>query len=305
MNNLVILFTLKMYAGFPVNDLNWTNFLKAFTMELIIAALLLLALGALGGFMAGLLGIGGGAILVPGIYYILKHFEYHDVAMHVAVGTSLATIIFTGTSSAWAHYKKGAVDIPMLKAFVPGVFIGVGIGTLLADISDTSTLKIIFGASQLLFGGYLIIRGNKATLFQSLPKQPWLSCASAANSCLATLMGVGGGVQNVLFMTICNVPIHRAIATAAAIGPFIALIGAAGFAYIGLSAEGLPPYSFGYLNMAAFICIIGSSVACAPLGAKFAHSLPVPKLKRYFAIFMLLIAAKMLIEIYTDYSVIQ
>ncbi len=274
-------------------------------MELIIAALLLLGLGVLGGFMAGLLGIGGGAILVPGLYYILKHFEYYDSAMHVAVGTSLLTIVFTGSSSAWAHYKKGAVDMPILKAFIPGAFIGVGLGTLLADISDTSTLKIVFATSQLLFGGYMILRTNKSNIFQSLPKQPWLSVASAANACLATLMGVGGGVQNVTFMTICNVPIHRAIATAAAIGPFIAIIGAMGFAYIGFSAEGLPPYSFGYLNMAAFICIIGSSVAFAPLGAKFAHSLPVPKLKRYFAIFMLLIAAKMLLEIFTDYSVIQ
>ncbi len=274
-------------------------------MELIIAALLLLGLGAVGGFMAGLLGIGGGAILVPGIYYILKHFEYYDTAMHVAVGTSLLTIIFTGTSSAWAHYKRGAVDIPMVKAFVPGIFVGVGIGTFLADISDTSVLKIVFATSQLLFGGYMILRTNKSNLFQSLPKQPWLSVASAANSCLATLMGVGGGVQNVTFMTICNVPIHRAIATAAALGPFIAIIGAVGFAYIGFSTEGRPPYSFGYLNMAAFVCIIGSSVACAPLGAKFAHSLPVPKLKRYFAIFMLVIAAKMLTEIFADYSFIQ
>lgn len=274
-------------------------------MELIIAAFLLLGLGAIGGFMAGLLGIGGGAILVPGIYYILKHFEYYDTAMHVAVGTSLLTIVFTGTSSAWAHYKRDAVDIPMLKAFIPGAFIGVGIGTFLADISDTSALKIIFATSQLAFGGYMILRTNKSNIFNALPKQPWLSVCSATNSCLATLMGVGGGVQNVTFMTICNVPIHRAIATAAAIGPFIAVIGAIGFAYIGFSSENLPPYSFGYLNMAAFICIVGSSVSFAPLGAKFAHSLPVPKLKRYFAIFMLLIAGKMLFEILTDYSVIQ
>ncbi len=275
-------------------------------MEFVIAALLLLLLGIAGGFLAGLLGIGGGAVLVPGIYYILKHFEYYDSAMHVAVGTSLLTIVFTGTSSAWAHYKRGAVDMPILKSFLPGVLVGVGIGTLLADISSTSTLKVVFAASQLLFGGYMILRTNKTALFDSMPKQPWLSIFSAANAALATLMGVGGGVQNVTFMTICNVQIHRAIATAAAIGPFIAIIGAAGFIYIGLDHPGtLPPYSIGYINMAAFFCIIGSSVLAAPLGAKFAHSLPVPKLKRYFAVFMLVIAAKMLLEIFTDFSVIQ
>ena len=225
--------------------------------------------------------------------------------MHIAVGTSLLTIVFTGTSSAWAHYKKGAVDVPLLKNFLPGVLVGVGIGTMLADVFDTMTLKVIFATSQILFGGYMILRTHKTNLFESMPRQPFLSFFSAANACLATLMGVGGGVQNVTFMTICNVGIHKAIATASAIGPFIAIIGAAGFVYIGLNAEGLPPYSFGYINMAAFLCIIGSSVAFAPLGAKFAHSLPVPKLKKYFAIFMLLIAAKMLLEIFTDFKVMQ
>ena len=273
-------------------------------MELIIAAFLLLGLGVFAGFSAGLLGIGGGAVLVPGLYYILKYFEYHEHAMHIAVGTSLLTIVFTGTSSAWAHYKKDAVDMPLLKNFLPGVLIGVGIGTLLADVFDTMTLKVIFATSQILFGGYMILRTHKTNLFEAMPRQPFLSFFSAANACLATLMGVGGGVQNVTFMTICNVGIHKAIATAAAIGPFIAIIGAAGFITIGLGAEGLPPYSFGYINMAAFLCIIGTSVTFAPLGAKFAHSLPVPKLKKYFAIFMLLIAAKMLLEIFTDFSLI-
>lgn len=274
-------------------------------MELILAAGLLAFLGIFAGFSAGLLGIGGGAILVPGLYYLLKHFGFADVAMHVAVGTSLATIIFTGISSGLAHHKKGAVDIPMLKKFLPGVVIGVAAGTYLADILPTEGLKIIFAGSQLAFGTYMILRTNKTNLVNDLPRQPYLSIFAALNAGLATMMGVGGGVQNVTFMTICNVGIHKAIATAAAIGPFIAIIGTAGFVYIGQDHEGLPPYSFGYINLAAFGCIIVTSVTFAPLGAKFAHSLPVPKLKKYFAIFMLVIAAKMLLEIFTDFSVIQ
>ena len=274
-------------------------------MELIIAASLLAFLGIFAGFSAGLLGIGGGAILVPGLYYILQHFGYSDVAMHVAVGTSLATIIFTGTSSAFAHHKKGAVDIPMLKQFLPGVVIGVMLGTYLSDLLPTEGLKIIFAGSQLAFGTYMILRTNKTNLVDSLPRQPFLSVFAALNAGLATMMGVGGGVQNVTFMTICNVAIHKAIATASAIGPFIAIIGAAGFVTIGLDAEGLPPYSFGYINLAAFASIIVTSVAFAPLGAKAAHALPVPALKKAFAIFMLLIAAKMLLEIFTDFKVIQ
>ena len=271
----------------------------------LIPALILLILGGFAGFSAGLLGFGGGAILVPGLYYLLKHFGYADVAMHVAVGTSLATIIFTGISSALAHHKKKAVDIPMLKAFIPGVIIGVICGTWLADILPTEGLKIIFAASQIGFGSYMISRTNKTNLFERLPKQPFLSVFAALNAGLATLMGVGGGVQNVTFMTICNVPIHKAIATAAAIGPFIALIGTAGFMTIGLNSEGLPPASIGYINIAAFLTIIITSVAFAPLGAKAAHALPVPTLKKAFAIFMLLVAAKMLLEIFTDFKVIQ
>lgn len=274
-------------------------------MEFILAGILLLVLGIFAGFSAGLLGIGGGAILVPGLYYLLKHFGYADVAMHVAVGTSLATIIFTGISSALAHHKKGAVDIPMLKSFLPGVVIGVIGGTYLSDLLPTEGLKIVFAASQLGFGTYMILRTNKTNLVNNLPKQPYLTGFAALNAGLATMMGVGGGVQNVTFMTICNVTIHKAIATAAAIGPFIAVIGTAGFVTIGLDNTNLPPYSFGYINLAAFACIILTSVTFAPLGAKAAHALPVPTLKKAFAIFMLMIAAKMLLEIFTDFRVIQ
>ncbi|MFK7839265.1 MAG: sulfite exporter TauE/SafE family protein [Bdellovibrionales bacterium] len=273
-------------------------------MEFLIAAGLLSLLGIFAGFSAGLLGIGGGAVLVPGIYYILKHFGFSDVAMHVAVGTSLLTIVFTGTSSALAHHKKGAVDVSILKQFLPGVVIGVLIGTYLSDLLPTEGLKIIFAGSQLAFGTYMILRTNKTNLVDALPKQPYLTIFASLNAGLATMMGVGGGVQNVTFMTICNVTIHKAIATAAAIGPFIAAIGAAGFITIGLDNANLPPYSLGYINFAAFACIILTSVACAPLGAKLAHNLPVPTLKKYFAIFMLVIAAKMLLEIFTDFKVI-
>jgi len=274
-------------------------------MEIILAAALLAVLGVFAGFSAGLLGIGGGAILVPGLYYLLKHFGFADVAMHVAVGTSLATIIFTGISSGLAHHKKGAVDVEMLKKFLPGVLAGVIIGTYLSDLLPTEGLKIIFAASQLGFGGYMILRTNKTNIFQSLPRQPFLSIFAAMNAGLATMMGVGGGVQNVTFMTICNVPIHKAIATAAAIGPFIAIIGTVGFITIGLNHENLPPYSFGYINFAAFFCIIATSIIMAPIGAKCAHALPVPKLKKYFAIFMLIIATKMMLEIFTDFKLLQ
>jgi len=265
-------------------------------LNLILPAIILLILGVVGGFLAGLLGIGGGAIFVPGLYYILRGFGYHENAMHIAVGTSLLTIIFTGTSSAYAHYKKNAIDFNLLRNFLPGVFCGVILGTVLADLIPSNGLKSVFATSQIVFGSYMILRTNKANIFQSMPRQPWFTLASTANACLATLMGVGGGVQNVTFMTICNVNIKQAIATAASIGPFIAAIGSLGFVYIGFADNNLPPYSIGYLNIAAFLTIVATSVLTAPLGAKLSHSLPVPKIKRCFAIFMLLVATKMLFE---------
>ncbi len=273
-------------------------------MEFVIAGVFLLILGMFAGFAAGLLGIGGGVILVPGIYYILKYFGFADVAMHVAVGTSLATIIFTGASSALAHHRKGAVDIGILKQFLPGVVIGVLIGTWLSDLLPTMGMKIVFVIAQLGFGCYMIFRSHKTNLFDSLPRQPLFSVFAALNAGLAAMMGVGGGTQNIIFMTICNVNIHKAIATAASIGPFIAMIGASGFIAIGLDADNLPPHSLGYVNLAAFGSIVISSVAFAPLGVRAAHALPVPKLKKAFAIFILLVTLKMLLEILTDYNVI-
>jgi len=274
------------------------RYVNLMDVDLVYLVFLLLGLGAVGGFLAGLLGIGGGAIFVPGLYYIFAHSGYEQHAMHIAVGTSLLTIVLTGTSSAYAHYKKGAIDLELLKGFLPGVVIGVSLGSFFAGIVSTLFLKSIFAISQLSFGSYMLIRGHKTHLFNAMPKQPYFSLISLLNSCLASMMGVGGGVQNILFMSICNVPIHRAIATAAAIGPFIAMIGACGFLYIGLDALGLPPMSIGYINLAAFSVLIISGVIFAPLGAHVAHKLPVPKLKRFFSIFMLLIAAKMLSEIY-------
>lgn len=261
-------------------------------MEFILAVFVLCFLGAIAGFLAGLLGIGGGVVLVPGIYYLLNQFGYHEHAMHIAVGTSLFTIIFTGTSSAYAHHKKGAVNLGLLKNFLPGVFFGVVIGTSLAQISSTFILKIIFASSQIIFGSYMIIRSQKTSFFQTMPDQPWFSIIAAANACLSTLMGVGGGVQNVVFMTICNVPIHQAVATAAAIGPLIALIGAVGFAIIGWTNNVLP-FSVGYVNLIMSGFIILTSMLTAPLGVELAHRLPVAKLKRCFGVFMMMVSIHM------------
>ncbi|NRA73123.1 MAG: sulfite exporter TauE/SafE family protein [Rickettsiales bacterium] len=265
--------------------------------EYLFILIFLLALGIIGGFLAGLLRIGGGAIFVPGLYYILRSLKYELNAMHIAVGTSLLIIVVTGASSAIAHYKKGAVDVNLFKKFLPGIVIGVVVGAMLASIVSALVLKFIFATSQMGFGTYMLL-SNRKTIFNNLPKQPLFTLISSINACLSTLMGVGGGVQNITFMTICNVSIHNAIATAAAIGPIIATIGATGFLVIGWNDTNVPPLSLGYLNIMAFSIIALISIFCAPMGAKLAHRLPTRRLKRYFGIFMIFVATKMLSDIF-------
>jgi len=264
-------------------------------MELWLAFLLLLALGAVAGFLAGLFGIGGGAVLVPGIFYILMSMGYGAHAMHVAVGTSLASIIFTGLSSARAHYKRDAVDMALFKSLLPGVFAGVVLGSVLAGQFDTWIMKVIFASSSLFFGSYMLIFGQRAALFSAMPPRPVAILIETVVATIATLKGVGGGVQNVIFQTLCGRPIHNAIGTASCWGAVIALSGSLGYVLIGWGLEGLPPLSLGYVNVAALGAIILSSVVMAPVGAHVAHALPVRRLKKVFSVFLLLIAVKMLV----------
>jgi len=269
------------------------------TTELIFAGIILCLLGGLAGFLAGLLGIGGGAVLVPGLYYIFSSFGYHDVAMHTAIGTSLLTIIFTGTASARSHHQQGAVDLMLVKQFTPGIILGVAVGTFFATLMTTQALKIVFASLQIAFGLYMLFRRSSLALFSNLPHQPWRGLIAGANAALAALMGVGGGVQNVLYMTICNIPLGRAIGTAAAIGPIIACFGAIGFAYIGFQTPNQLPMATGYIHWPSFLSIIITSVAFAPLGARLTHRLPTLKLKSIFTVFLFGVSLKMLYEVFT------
>lgn len=265
------------------------------------AIIALLILGAIAGFLAGLLGIGGGAVLVPGLYYLLSYFGYNEVAMHTAVGTSLLTILFTGTSSARAHHLKGAVDLLLVKKFVPGIVMGVAIGTSLATFLTVNGLKVCFALLQILFGLYMLFRGHTLALFSALPSQPWFTFIATINAALAALMGVGGGVQNVLYLTVCGFPLTKAIGTAATLGPIIALLGAAGFWYIGQETTNLPPLSLGFIHIPAFLCIITTSMVTARFGARLTHQLPTAHLKTIFTFFLFGISLKMLYEVVGTY----
>lgn len=260
---------------------------------------LIVALGGIAGFLAGLLGIGGGMILVPGLYYLfsLTGFD-HPQLMHLAVGTSLAIIIPTGISSARAHYKKGGVRFDIVRALGPGIVIGVGIGTLIADSLSGYGLKIVFAVALVAFALLMQIPAEKFRLRDTLPPQPWPSFAGMLIGGLSTLMGIGGATLNVPYQTLNGVPIHTAIGSSSAMGPLIALPGAIGFMIIGWGDTGLPPFSIGYVSLLAFAVIAPVSVLAAPWGARAAHALPVKSMRRVFSIFIVLIAFKMIYDLF-------
>lgn len=264
----------------------------------------LLALAALAGFLAGLLGIGGGLVLVPGLYYIFNHLGYTaDNIMHLAVGTSLATIIATGLSSARAHHKKGGVRFDLVKKIGVGMVIGVAIGTYIASETSGMGLKIVFASALVFFALLMQINLQKFNLFQDIPKQPWPTFAGTIIGTICTLMGIGGAALNVPYMTLHNVPIHKAIGSSAALGLLIAIPGVIGFLFIGLidqqgQGADLPPFSIGYVNLLALAIVVPVTVLMAPVGVHVTHKFSVKTLRRVFSLFLVIIAIRMIFEVF-------
>lgn len=255
----------------------------------------LIGLGCLGGFLAGLLGVGGGIVLVPGLYYIFTGLGLPaEHMMHVCVGTSLAIIVPTGLSSAMAHHKRGNVDLSLMKNLAMGIVVGVGLGTWLADRLSSDALQYIFAIAVLGLAGLMVVSLRKdIILSKHMPPQPWTSVGGGVVGFVSTLVGIGGATMNVPFMTMCKVPIHKAIGTSSALGLFISVPAALGFMYIGLGEAGRPPYSLGFVNIPAFLLIIPSSVILAKVGAHVAHKASVPMMRKVFAIFLVIVSLKL------------
>lgn len=264
---------------------------------MISLVLVYLALGAVAGLLAGLLGIGGGLVIVPMLAYMLPIHGVDSVyVMHLALGTSLATIIFTSISSFTAHHRRGAVRWNAVLKMTIGILVGTFIGSCIASSMPTRMLKAIF-VVFLYFVSLQMLTNKKQKPSRHLPGIVGMTAAGGGIGVFSSLVGIGGGTLSVPFLTWCNVTIHHAIGTAAAIGLPIAVAGAAGFIWNGLSVQSLPPYSFGYVYLPAFIGIVCTSVITAPLGARLAHSLPVPRLKKVFAGLLIVVATKMLFDI--------
>ncbi|HZW11874.1 MAG TPA: sulfite exporter TauE/SafE family protein [Noviherbaspirillum sp.] len=254
----------------------------------------LLVLGAAVGFAAGLLGIGGGMLLVPFMTMILTAKQFPpDVIVHMAIATSLATIMFTSVSSVRAHHARGAVLWPVVKLLAPGILIGSWIGPWIGSKMDASALALSF-AVFVAFSATQMLLDKKPAASRNLPKAPGMLGAGGIIGALAGLVGAGGGFVSVPFMTWCNVKIHNAVATSAALGFPIALAGTLSNIYFGLKEPNLPAGSLGFIYLPALLVVSLASVTTAPLGAKTAHSLPVKTLKKVFALLLYALAGYML-----------
>lgn len=255
----------------------------------------LLLMGALAGTMAGLLGIGGGALIVP-VLVIVFEMQGMDrsIIMQVALGTSLATIFFTAVSSVLAHHRRSAVQWTIVWRITPGIVIGGLLGAAIADALPSRTLQIIFVVFMAVIAVQFGFGIMAATASRTLPGPAGMSLAGTVIGAASSLFGVGGGSMSVPFMTWCSVPVRQAIATSAAIGMPIALASTTGYVVAGFGDPRLPPWSVGYVALPAFLGVVVASMLAAPFGARLAHQLSETVLRRIFAVFVTILGLRML-----------
>ncbi len=257
--------------------------------------LIYLTLGAFAGTLAGLLGVGGGLVIVPVLAWVYAGQGIDaGVIMHLAIGTSLATIVFTATSSVRAHHRRGAVQWRLFWQLAPGIVIGAWLGAMATELLPTAALRSIFGVFELLIaaqiGFALLPEGHR-----ELPRRLGMGIAGALIGGVSAIIGVGGGSLTVPFLVWCNVDVRKAVATSAATGLPIALAGALGFVAAGWHTAHLPVGAIGFIYLPALAGIVVTSMLFAPLGARLAHTLPTATLKRVFALFLAGLGVHMLL----------
>ena len=252
--------------------------------------LLLLAIGAATGVIAGLLGVGGGIVLVPAFFYAFEQLGFQsDHTMQVAIGTSAATIVVTSVRSLRGHQKKGAVDFEILRAWGPFLVTGSILGVLAASQLKSTTLQAIFGVLAGIAGLYMAFGRPEWRLGKQMPGQPAVGVMGVVLAFCSTLMGIGGGTFGVPLMTLYGQPIHRAVGTASGFGILISVPSVLGFLLF--NVPDAPPYTVGAVNLVAFAIIIPMTLLTTPFGVRLAHAMNPAPLKRAFAIFLVLVAA--------------
>lgn len=270
-----------MLAGIPIGDL-------------VFLAISLIAAGALTGLLAGVFGVGGGAVIVPILYEVFRVIGVPDeVRMPLCVGTSLAVIIPTSIRSFQAHRAKGMVDMSILKIWAIPVVLGVIVGSYIARFAPADLFKIIFVIVAIFSALRLLFASDRWQLGTEMPGKVLMNIYGGVIGVLSALMGIGGGQLSSLFMTFYGRPIHQAVATSSGLGVIISIPGALGYIYAGWpKMDILPPLSLGYVSFIGFLLFIPTSIWTAPIGARLAHRLSKRKLEVVFGIFLLLVAAR-------------
>lgn len=265
-------------------------------------ALGLMLLGSCTGFLAGLLGIGGGMILTPFLTMLLPLAGIpEDHIVHVAIATSLATIMFTSLSSVRAHHQRGGVIWQLVAGIAPGILVGAICGAQVASLLPTFWITMVF-VCFVGFSAFKMFMNSKPSPSRELPGRPGQFLVGTAIGVVSTLVGAGGGFISVPFMLWCNVQMKRAVGTSAALGFPIAFAGTLGYVWSGWAATDMPgwPETIGYIHIPALLCIAAASVCTAPLGAKVAHSINTKPLKRIFACNLLILASYMLYRAFAN-----
>lgn len=255
--------------------------------------------GVFAGILAGLLGVGGGIVIVPVLYFLFQKFGVSpQSAMVIATGTSLATIIPTSISSIRSHRKKSNVDLDLLKSWGGYILLGVLLGSYLVTQVDGSWLTPMFGVIASLSALNMLFRTGKSVLIDGLPGKLGQSALGSSIGFFSSMIGIGGGTLSVPILTAFNYPAHKAIGTAAAIGLLISLPGALIMLILGPPPVDAPPGTFGLVNLVGFVCIVPLTILFAPVGASIASILNANVLKKVFAVVLLITGVRMLAQVF-------
>ncbi|WP_038361704.1 sulfite exporter TauE/SafE family protein [Bosea sp. UNC402CLCol] len=270
-----------MLAGIPIGDL-------------VFLAVSLVLAGAMTGLLAGVFGVGGGAVIVPVLYEVFRVIGVpEEVRMPLSVGTSLAVIIPTSIRSFNAHRAKGLVDLSILKVWAVPVVLGVLVGSYIARYAPADLFKIVFVVVATISAIRLLFAADRWKFGEEMPGKPLMVAYGGVIGVLSSLMGIGGGQLSSLFMTFYGRPIHQAVATSSGLGVLISIPGALGFIYAGWpKMDILPPFSLGYVSLLGMILFIPTSIWTAPIGARLAHRLSKRRLEVAFGLFLLVVAGR-------------
>ncbi len=266
--------------------------------ELLQLGLAIAAAGVMSGLLAGLFGIGGGAVMVPVLYQTFIYLGIDEaVRMHLAVGSSIAVIVPTSIRSFTAHRARGAVDMDLLRSWVIAVPLGAIAAALAASVISGGALRGIFAVVAAIFGLRLLLGGTAWRLGNDLPGNPARTIVGGSVGFISALLGIGGGIPTNAFMTLFGRSIRQAVATSSGVGVLMSVPALFGLAWAGWGAAGLPDYSVGFISLPVVAILIPISVAVAPLGVRLAHRLPHRALEIAFGAFQIVVAARFAVSL--------